>query len=283
MGSSCTTIANCFPKVTSGAGYGCIGGVCTYIGYPGDSCTNSTQCGYALPCNNSICSAPTQGQSCSTSGICSFGLSCQLVNASMICVPKGKNGTSCSNGNPCYPGYYCHSGKCTSDFSVGSGGGCFPQSTDECSSGFICVSNGTCITAQTSLTSCTASANCSSGQLCVCSEFSGKQFCVGENVDPCTDQYATYMGCINTNNCSSIGDAPNSCSYKNCYSDFKKANSCACTSSTDVFGTCFYSPYCGGFPVWAIIVIIIVIIVLILAVVLVVFFLMRRRRQYDSI
>jgi len=286
MGSSCTATSQCLPSATAGLGYTCAmngsSGICTYLGYPGDSCSNSSQCGFNLPCNNnSICAAPTQGQSCATIGLCAFGLTCKLVNASLICAPEGQNGTACGATNPCYPGYFCHNGFCLATFSIGSGQACTKQ--DQCSSGYDCGTNGTCTAVTTSFTTCTATANCSSGQLCVCSEFSGNSYCLGGDYDPCNAAHVTFRQCLDTNNCTSQGDAPNSCSYKNCYSSFKKSQSCGCSTLSDLYSTCGYSPYCGGFPVWAIIVIIIVIIVLILAVVLVVFFLMRRRRQYDSI
>jgi hypothetical protein len=94
---------------------------------------------------------------------------------------------------------------------------------------------------------------------------------------------ADLSSCIAKNNCTSATDAPNSCSYANCLSEYKKSLSCSCSMNDSLYGDCYYNMYCGGFPVWAIIVIIVVAIVLVLAIVLLVFFMMRRRRQYDSI
>jgi uncharacterized membrane protein len=69
----------------------------------------------------------------------------------------------------------------------------------------------------------------------------------------------------------------------NCYSDYEDAQSCSCSLYDDYYGDCFYSSYCGGFPIWAIIVIIVVAIILVLAIVLLVFFMMKRKPDYEQI
>jgi hypothetical protein len=101
--------------------------------------------------------------------------------------------------------------------------------------------------------------------------------------NPCTSEESDLTTCLASNNCTDASDAPESCCYANCLSQYKKTFSCGCSLSDQFYGSCFYNQYCGGFPVWAIIVIIVVAIVLVLAIVLLVFFMMRRRRQYDSI
>jgi len=119
----------------------------------------------------------------------------------------------------------------------------------------------------------------------MCSEVTGNSFCLGNNYiyNPCTSEDSTLESCLAGANCTYGTDAPNSCCYANCLSDYKKTFSCQCSIINDIYGGCYYNQYCGGFPVWAIILIIVVAIVLVLAIVLLVFFMMRRRRQYDSI
>jgi hypothetical protein len=137
------------------------------------------------------------------------------------------------------------------------------------------------------LTSCTNNSDCgnvTAFALCLCSTYTGDKYCLPTpDINPCTEQDNALYSCLVEYKCSLPSDAPESCSYNNCYSEYKKSFSCGCTIAKDIFGECNYISYCHGFPVWAIIVIIIVAIVLVLAVVLLVFFMMRRRRQYDSI
>jgi len=279
-GATCSSDGNCLPKGTTGQPLLCISGICTYVGFAGDKCTNNSQC-LNLPCNNSVCSAPAVGQSCNLTTGCGFGLYCGVANGSQQCIALPQNGSNCVN-SMCYPGYFCKSGTCIPKYSLGVGKTCFGYQ-DFCSTGLTCDPvNGTCVTAQTSLPTCTNGSDCSSG-VCICSFLSGKQFCAELDLDPCTSQRSSLDSCLVTNLCTHSGDGANTCSYANCYSEFKKAMSCSCTILSTEYSTCYYNSYCGGFPVWAIIVIIVVIIVLILAVVLIVFFLMRRRRQYDTI
>jgi len=280
VGSSCSGDANCHGSATAGLPLLCMSGICTYVGFAGDKCSNNSQC-LNLPCNNSVCTAPSLGQSCNLTSGCGFGLYCGIANGTQQCMTLPKNGSNCI-AKYCYPGNFCNGGTCVAKFSVGQGGQC-GGFKEYCQTGLVCAAeNGTCITAGTTYPTCTSGANCSSG-ICWCSFFSGKQFCVDLDVDPCTSQVSSYESCLTSNNCSTGGDQTNTCSYANCYSEYKKSKSCGCTNDSTFYSTCSYSPYCGGFPVWAIIVIIVVIIVLILAVVLIVFFLMRRRRQYDTI
>jgi hypothetical protein len=171
-------------------------------------------------------------------------------------------------------------GKCQENFNVGPGGSCKGQY--ECQTGLVCAANNTCITATTELVECDNGTDCSSG-MCLCSLFSGESFCADPALNPCTDEVSDLDSCITSNNCTTISTASDACSYTNCYSELKKYYSCGCSVADDVYESCSYNPYCGGFPVWAIIVIIVVAVVLILAIVLLVFFMMRRRPHYDSI
>jgi len=280
-GATCTTGVDCYPSVTAFYPLNCVGGICTYVGYAGDKCTNGSQCANNLPCNNSVCTAPSVGQACNLTSGCGFGAYCGSLNGSLQCINYPQNG-SCYANSKCYPGNFCNNGTCAALFSLGQGANCMGDS-NRCQTGFICApNNNTCQTAETSLTTCTNDSDCSSG-VCLCSPFSGKQYCDSLFDDPCTSQRQSLDSCLVSNNCTHDGDGTNTCSYANCYSEYKKSNSCGCSIASTKYSSCFYNPYCGGFPVWAIIVIIVVIIVLILAVVLIVFFLMRRRRQYDTI
>jgi len=93
----------------------------------------------------------------------------------------------------------------------------------------------------------------------------------------CSYDYTSYEGYAYANN------DPNSCSVKNCNSYFKKFAAAPCNSVVKPMGSCTYTPYCSGFPVWAIIVIVVVAILLVLAVVFVIFLVLRKRRDYSSI
>jgi hypothetical protein len=107
------------------------------------------------------------------------------------------------------------------------------------------------------------------------------------NLANCLSKYScSYNGVIN----QLLGDpvynanaAPNACSYVNCWSAYKKFAGMDCSDQEDLFGSCFYSAECGGFPVWAIVVIVIVAVILVLAVVIVIFLVLRRRKDYASI
>jgi len=282
FGATCSNSAGCKPSATAGNPMACVNGTCAYIGYPGDKCTNNSMCALNVPCDNTtlICTAVSSGGDCSKGQICAFGLACMLNGTNATCQMLPQNG-SCYLGAACYPGYNCVSGNCQAQYTLAAGTKC--MTSDQCVTGNYCALNGTCTAVKTSYTTCTANSNCTQGT-CQCSPFSGKGYCFPDiTVDACTSQQSNLQTCLNKNSCAAPSDATISCCYANCYSDYKKTFSCSCTNGDDLGGSCSYSKYCGGFPIWAIIVIIVVIIVLILAVVLIVFLLMKRRRQYDTL
>jgi len=285
MGSNCANISQCYSSL-EGAMFNCVSGTCQYIYTIGDTCSNNTNCLPGLTCNNSTstCQGLSYGQACvPQASQCNFGLYCGLAGiATFQCMNTTAQGAVCNSTlAPCYPGNDCINGTCAASGSGTQGQSCMTPSA--CGDDLTCASNGTCVGATTSISTCTQNSDCNSGAVCICSSFSGKAFCQDPLYNPCTSESSSLSSCMATHSCTAIEGTPNSCTYTNCYSSFKKANSCGCDASSTIFDTCAYNQYCGGFPVWAIILIIVVAIVLVLAIVLLVFFMMRRRRQYDSI
>jgi len=285
IGSSCSNRTQCYSSLVGM--YDCIGGTCQYIYTIGDTCTNSSNCLSGLTCNNSTntCQGLSYGQICSLANPqCNFGLYCGPVNITTYqCMNTTAQGSACNTTATanCAPGNDCINGMCAASGSGTQGQTCL--SATACGDDLTCASNGTCVGATTSLSTCTENSDCNPGATCVCSSFSGKAYCLDPLYNPCSSEAASLSSCMATQSCTKIEGTPESCTYLNCYSSFKKANSCGCDGISTISDTCGYNPYCGGFPVWAIILIIVVAIVLVLAIVLLVFFMMRRRRQYDSI
>jgi len=293
-GQSCTSSTNCFSS--SPTPMNCVSGTCVYIYGPGDSCSNNTDCASGN-CTGSVCIGGSYGQSCSTAATvipsCNFGLYCYLniTSQSTTCQNTTAEGGNCTSSVQCAAGTTCFSSTrtngtlsqpmCQTIGTQSEGNPCMDNSA--CDSGTVCYM-GNCTSVGTSMTSCTNSTSCGTGAQCVCSYVTGDLYCAGTLYNnPCTDEQISLQSCLASSSCSEATDAPNSCSYANCLSEYKKSLSCRCSFASSVSGGCSYNQYCGGFPVWAIIVIIVVAIVLVLAIVLLVFFMMRRRRQYDSI
>lgn len=225
----------------------------------------------------------TAGMQCTSSGQCVFGYYCGLGNGTngTVCMAKVPMNGDCTTG-PCYPGNFCNSGKCVAMYSLSGGAAC--TSAGQCSVDLVCATNGTCVNADTELTECSEDSDCTeSNSVCKCSPFTQKFYCTTTLLDPCTEEESDLSSCMASSNCSTATNAPNSCCYNECYSDYKKTLSCSCSNDSDLYGNCQYNSFCGGFPVWAIILIIVVAIVLVLAIVLLVFFMMRRKPHYDAI
>jgi len=170
----------------------------------------------------------------------------------------------------------------------------------------------TCVAAPSdTLISCSTSsqtADCAplgNGATCNCFPQSGNTYCTPglidgfvntTNVNYYTSELLILAQCLQEYNCSYNGimalagdpvynanSAPDSCTYQNCWSAYKKYKGQGCSDADDKYGSCFYSPECGGFPIWAIVVIVIVAVILVLAVVIVIFLVLRRRKDYASI
>jgi len=289
VGDACKSNSDCY--TASPTPLQCIAGTCTYVYGIGDSCSNNTDC-QTGNCTNSVCQGGMYGQACA-GNTCNFGLYCYLniTDGDLFCQNTTAEGGNCTSSAQCAAGTTCFSSSrtngtlsqpmCQTIGTQSEGNPCMDNSA--CDSGTVCYM-GNCTTVGTSMTSCTNSTSCGTGAFCICSYVTGDLYCAGTLYNnPCTDEQLSLQSCLASSSCSEATDAPNSCSYANCLSQYKKSISCGCSFASSVSGGCSYNQYCGGFPVWAIIVIIVVAIVLVLAIVLLVFFMMRRRRQYDSI
>jgi len=238
---------------------------------------------------------------------------CGFNGTKYVCTAPAASGGGCNSTVACNQVNVCSKGSCVAIGSVASGGAA--SNPYACENGLIF--NGTnCLTSLgDALVSCTENSDCKpynfnislGGNLtftvtsnCTCFPQSGNSYCmVNSSYGPGvpSTQLNTLASCLQTNNCSYNGyqaansgnpvynanSAPDSCSYVNCWSAYKKFAGQSCSDSDDMYGSCFYSPECGGFPVWAIVVIVIVAVILVLAVVVVIFLVLRRRKDYASI
>jgi len=301
---------------------GCNSGQCTELYGAGDTCTNNTGCIGNLTCSNTTntCTGLPLGATCNINWNMNTKISdcaapnycAQNINGSYVCTAPLAAGASCgSSGQACNQVQICNSGTCVGIGSVASGG----KATNmyACENGLILL-NGTCQTPLGGdLVSCTQNSDCLpywynttngnntsvNNSTCECYPQSGNSYCsLNESYSAGVQstQLNTLATCLQTNNCSYNGymalggnptynanSAPNSCSYVNCWSAYKKFEGETCSDQDNKFGSCFYSPECGGFPVWAIVVIVIVAVILVLAVVVVIFLVLRRRKDYASI
>jgi len=285
IGGACNSSLDCRPPAGAGAvAIGCNNKTCTYLYGAGEGCTVNSDCMFGLPCNNSMCVGLSVGQPCIGGG-CTFGYYCPLpLNGTSVCTAQMSNGQGCSTTSQCYPGNFCFNGKCTATNSLASGASC--AGAMSCVEGYTCaINNKTCVAVSTSPETCSTNSDCNgiAGSLCYCSPYTQNSYCSDALLDPCSSEKIDLQSCLIENNCSYPSAAPNSCSYTNCYSDFEDSQSCSCSLADDYYGDCFYSNYCGGFPIWAIIVIIVVAIILVLAIVLLVFFMMKRKPDYEQI
>jgi len=280
----------------AGATIQCVGsnsttaGTCQYMYGVGDTCTSSANCLYNLNCSGT-CQGIATTNACNLTQQCVYGDYCAL---NFTCQPMVASGGTCGGLVPCTAGTVCltvnGTSTCVGLFTQTAGTKPCMSSTggSTCNTGLVCWAlNSTCVTADTDITSCddgNATTSCPiSTWSCACSPFSGKSYCNDPYYNDCTDQQSSLLTCQTSSSCPTVSGAPNSCIYQNCYSEWKKSQSCGCTSASTGLDSCSYNDFCGGFPVWAIIVIIVVAIILVLGIVLLVFFMMRRRRQYDSI
>jgi len=318
-GTTCTvnnTGTVCLPDKDGTLTTGCQNGQCTELYGAGDTCTNSTNCIGNLPCSNTTntcvglalnapCSYTWDSGRVSQCAAPNYCSSLFTSNSSGVCTAPST--TSCGPTSACNQLSVCNNGTCVGIGSVAANGASTTQFA--CASGLTW--NGTyCITSPGSnLVSCTANTDCSQYNApavnftsnCQCYPQSGNSYCqmnpLNYSYSPLyNSQLSTLATCLNTNNCSYNGlmaisgdpvhnanSAPNSCSYVNCWSAYKKFRGEFCSNLDDQYGSCFYSPECGGFPVWAIVVIVIVAVILVLAVVVVIFLVLRRRKDYASI
>jgi len=296
----------------------CQNSQCVQLYGAGDTCTNNTSCIGNLICSNTsnTCVGLGLGAVCNSEynsarvSQCAAPNYCASNGTAYVCTAPST--TTCNNANvTCNQVNVCNNGNCVGIGSVSAGGASNNQFA--CADG-LSFNGSYCITSLGSgLVSCTATSDCTQynynmslngGQKtvisnCSCYPQSGNSYCQVNNSYSTvyTSQLNTLATCLNANNCSYNGvfaaisgypvfnanSAPNSCSYVNCWSAYKKFAGESCSNNDDQYGSCFYSPECGGFPVWAIVVIVIVAVILVLAVVVVIFLVLRRRKDYASI
>jgi len=300
-GAACSTKAPftdfCYPDVTAYiAGYpgnespiSCVNGFCKYLGTPGDSCTQNSDC-YAVPCSGGKCTGLSVGALCNSTGQqehqqqCAFGFYCSFAKFPASCQQLASLNGSCQNVN-CAPGLYCDSTTdlCVSSFTMPSGESC--NSEDQCKVGYVC-SNRRCTPATPSVIHCDNVNECVSGSSCSCNPATGSNICSGSSYvyDPCTQERSDYYGCLVTNQCSQISNQATSCSYSFCSSQMNSLTKCLWATGKGIYGS---SIYCvGGFATWKLIVSIVVpvvAVVLIVIIIVVLFVSCRKKKDYDQI
>jgi len=234
----------------------------------------------------------------------------KIANSTWTCQNQIAENATCGANDICAGGNVCGAGGiCIAPFQGGNGTNC--KTSFECSTSLFCNSlNAKCQTPNTfTKVTCEGSLNSTdcnnSTQECRCDSFTGEQICVPKGTGGtffipttyCGEDNSDLLSCLSSNNCSyyygtfyGMGSpslpvlGSNSCASENCKSDFKKASGCGCDSYQDVYGKCYASSFCGGFPLWAIIVIAIVVVILVLVVIVVIVMVMRKRRTtYDTI
>jgi len=297
MGSACNTTEQCFPAATtvfySDQPYACVNKSCQYLSLPNDYCNVNSDCLSGLSCSEKgICVGKSLGDDC-TIGQCGYNLTCALnvTTKTGVCQQALLNNTSCNTVGDydfCEPGSTCTNGVCTTDFSLGLGANCSgPKKTRNlpCQVGFTCdTSNNTCIDAVISLPSCSENSDCSGSSTCQCSTFTNEGVCLPtESFDPCAMFRSELYQCMIGYKCLLATDAPNSCCYDKCSSDFKQAFLCQCSTQSTIFGNCSYNPYCRAFPIWGILLIILGILVLLYFILIIVLFIVKKPRKYDEI
>jgi hypothetical protein len=305
VGDYCTTPVQC---IGGGPFVDCQNNTCVQLGLPGDECSVDSDCFFGSTvssCSDGVCTGLGAGAKCTLGGAglglysCSPQLYCQYDQTTLLtsCQPQIKENATCTIYDVCADGNICSSKvKCIAPFQGAQGAACGYNL--ECNTDFYCASNSTCQSwTAWSQTSCTNQSDCSSNEVCLCDQVTGDQFCIPftESINSyCAPELQTAFSCLSENNCSfyyaTVANTngagvlpPNSCAAENCKSSFKKSVGCGCSAQKDLYGDCYYSEYCGGFPVWAIIVIAIVGVILVLVVIVVIVMVMRRRRTYDTI
>jgi len=306
VGESCKKDSDCMGVGAPGPFVGCSNGSCAQLSLPGDECSTNEDCFFgSSTCVDSVCTGLGAGAQCTLNDTlkiaryaCGPGLYCDNLKGKTTCQPQLAANATCTQTDVCADGNVCGAAakKCIAPFQGGNGTKC--GSSAECNTDSFCRATDSVCASWNSWTQtdCTNNSQCSDNQLCQCNQFTGEQFCMSltHTVDTyCGSYLQSALSCLSTNNCSyfysttaglSINTLPpNSCASQNCKSSYKKNAGCDCSSSKDMLGDCFYSEYCGGFPVWAIIVIAIVGVILVLVVIVVIVMVMRKRRTYDTI
>jgi len=308
-GDECKTVSDCYGSILGTGAVNCVSGYCRAIYGAGDGCNDNSDCYQGLTCNNdtNTCTGLEFGKACAyvpvgvKISLCQFPNYCNATQLEGgFCVSPLATGAQCPEAeNYCYPGTQCDSttkGTCTTVGTIKTGDAC-GDANYVCDSGNICF-YGECTKATASkLVTCTNNSDCTSVQAnssCLCGN-DGKGYCTFTGIGSLAvgiEETINLVECLVKYNCS-VGPENNplmyvnndkmSCGVQNCNSYVKKYFSAVSCNNAKKGGSCYANPYCGGFPVWAIVVIVVVAIILVLSVVIVVFLVLRKRRDYSSI
>mmetsp|Transcript_12692 Transcript_12692/g.12803 ORF Transcript_12692/g.12803 Transcript_12692/m.12803 type:complete len:396 (+) Transcript_12692:3-1190(+) len=202
----CLESQTCTAGAKTGANYTCETTPASKLNaYPGEKCSQASDCLYSTGCTNGICVGTALGAACTTSAQCVPGSSCQKVAGTSVCTALIEvGGTNCANDYDCAYNAGCDiistttttNNKCVKYLSLTPGsqvqeGSCVGNYTNLCSSGY-CAKSGTGATA-TYLCTDELKSNHSLPWKCYSTE---SEACVS-NVDSHTGLYA-----ISTCSCS---------------------------------------------------------------------------------
>ncbi|OMJ69173.1 hypothetical protein SteCoe_33171 [Stentor coeruleus] len=152
------------------------------VRYPGDYCTESTQCSSGT-CTNKVCTGLSIGAKCTSLYSCNPGLYCDTANT--VCVASVPQSGVCSSTVYCQANLTCNLGICVPFYSVALNGPVNPISggygfSTVCASGFAALDSKTgatiCMTAPVS-PSKSVNAVCTPGNSCLDSTGTYKKAC----------------------------------------------------------------------------------------------------------
>jgi len=204
-----------------------------------------------------------------------------------------------SNSTPCSPGTVCSVGTCQSLFSRTENQSC--NGDFQCQSSLTCTefqanSTGTCVKSfDLSPVKCTSNSTCNQlpDGMCICSAFSGTQYCFSRYYNLCFQELQDYYRCLWQHQCPFLSNPflPNrlsrSCSEQNCKHESKDLLDCYCPSFQMEKGNCVFYGVCpktqkppSRFPVAAVVVPVILAVFLLGGIL---YCIHRRRSQYEMV
>jgi len=306
LGAGCSKTSDCYPTQDGTHIAYCVNNTCTEIYNTNDYCESDDVC-LSGTCQDGRCQGNAVGKTCDYTmnlfgQTCAIGAYCNLLG---FCSAASGSGQGCVAGiPPCAPGLTCVSNKCQSMFSIPEGSACDGSTNSfECTESAVC-NNLKCLTGSGTYVpeECSQDSDCTSNS-CRCSPYLGKGVCdMPATATNCQSELSNLYSCMTKNNCSyssneftllvlPIGsfpnNAPNSCTIRNCKSEFIADRICECIENKLVEGNCYYEYYCSKLATWIIIVLIIAGVVLIGLVCICVFICCRccrrRRGGYDRV
>jgi len=182
-----------------------------------------------------------QGDGCSSSNSCNFGLFCNFT--SLKCEAVRGQGAACTDDDECQIPLACKSGTCGAVFTSALGAACEPGSFLDCVPGTFCAQNGVC--AQPSANNlCTNSTQCSGGAECACNLVTGFARCNTLYLPAGCDKVYKKLGtCANDNECvNSFSFHAGSCAFTNCESEVRAAYDCfTAASGLNLYPSCLFN------------------------------------------